>query len=71
MLQHLYHLLLGAIAGFIVGILPSLVVGMLRNGAYAIGVLTSCVLIGAIMGVILGKNIELFFDGLFELLTIE
>ena len=73
-LWHLYHLLLGAVAGFMIGIIPSLI-GAIFSEVYAVGVLTICVLVGAITGVMLGEKIKYFFvfllDGLFELLTIR
>lgn len=70
MLKHLSHLLLGTLAGLLVGIVPSFIVGLLSGGAYGIGVLTSCVLLGAIMGVMQREKIEIFLDGLFELITL-
>ena len=68
-LQHLYHLLLGAVAGFIVGIIPSLVAAIFSD-LYAGFILIACVVVGSAIGVMMGKNIKWFFDGLLELVTI-
>lgn len=70
MLKRLHYFLLGGIAGLIVGIIPSLIVFFALNGACAIGALTGCVLVGMILGIIRSEKIEIFFDGLVELVTI-
>ena len=68
--QHLYYLLLGGIAGLIVGIIPCLIVFAVSNGAYAIYFLMGFGLVGAILGSMQHEKIEIFFDGLFEFITI-
>ena len=70
MLRHLYSLLLGSIAGFIAGIIPCFIVLVISNGAYALGVLMTFITIGAILGLMQREKIKIFFDGLFELITI-
>lgn len=70
-MKRLWYLLLGAIAGLMVGIIPSVILGVLSNSAYAIGALTICVLIGAIIGIMQRKMIEIFFDGMLELFTLD
>jgi len=67
----LYYPMLGAIAGLIVGILPSFLVFVVSNGAYAIGTLIGFVMAGAIMGGKLGKKIELLYEYMLEFLTSE
>ena len=71
MLKYVGYLLLGAIAGLLAGMIPCFIVFIFSNGTYAAGVLTSCTLAGAVMGMLLGKRIKLFFDGLIEFITSE
>ncbi len=71
MLRHLIYLLLGAIAGLIVGIIPSsILVAIFDNDIYGVVLLVGFILAGAILGVMRREVIEIFFDGLLELITI-
>ncbi len=63
-------MLLGAIAGLIIGAIPCLVVFTVSNGAYAIYGPIGFALVGAAIGLMRREIIEIFFDGLFELITI-
>ena len=72
MLKRLRYLLLGAAAGFIVGIFPCFILWViLSNSEYAIDVLIGCVIVGAITSIKLGKEYELFFGYVIEFLTSE
>ena len=71
LLIQLHYVLLGAIASFIFGIIPSLILGFIfSNGVYAGVVLIGFVLAGAILGIKRREMIETFFDGLLEIITI-
>jgi hypothetical protein len=71
MLVRLRHILLGASAGLIIGIVPGFIVAVLLNGTYAVIVLAGCALVGATTSTALGKQYESFWGGIFEFLTAE
>lgn len=71
MLERLYYLLLGAITGFCIGIVPFFVACAFSNGPYTIGVLIAFILVGAVSSVTLGKKYELIWDALMGLLPFD
>ena len=72
MLEHLRHLLLGALAGFLVALLPCLIIlFMFGNANYAVGLTLGCVLVGAAQGMVFQEKIEAFFDGIIDFFSAE